>query len=208
MVRLRIPSVQILTVLFLTALFLTPARSGQAEVFSNTTPIIINDNSTATPYPSNIAVSGMTGSIIDLSVTLHGLSHTFPGDIAGLLVGPSGVTTSLMVGAGGADPVNGVTLTFRDDAPSIIPQFSQITTGNYQPTNYAPGFSLSGPAPAGPYGDTFSNHLLTDPNGIWSLYIQDTDSGEFGEVSGGMVLGPDYRRDNQPDVYRGKHYHP
>ncbi len=44
----------------------------------------------AAPYPATLAIAGMTGSITKLAVRLNGLSHTFPGDLDVLLVGPGG----------------------------------------------------------------------------------------------------------------------
>ena len=44
----------------------------------------------ASPYPINITVSGMSGSIFDVNVQLKGLTHGYPSDIDILLVGPNG----------------------------------------------------------------------------------------------------------------------
>ena len=71
------------------------AAPAAAVVFSNTGAITMPDpNCTdpdiASPYPSNIVVSGLTGTITDVNVTLTGITHPFEGDIEVLLVGPSG----------------------------------------------------------------------------------------------------------------------
>ena len=47
-------------------------------------------NGSATPYPSEIVVSGAATSLTDLNVSLCGITHAFPGDIDVLLVSPSG----------------------------------------------------------------------------------------------------------------------
>src|SRR6266487_1038855 len=71
-----------------------PAPAG-AATFSNSGTITINDGtancsspnqpspgpSKAAPYPSAITVSGLTGTVKDVNVTLTGLSHTFPDDV-------------------------------------------------------------------------------------------------------------------------------
>src|SRR6266516_1434084 len=44
----------------------------------------------ATPYPSPIVVSGMTGSISNVTATFNGLTHATAGDVDALLVGPGG----------------------------------------------------------------------------------------------------------------------
>src|SRR5579871_5038843 len=63
-----------------------------------------NPLTTASPYPSSITVSGLTGQVIThLAVTLNGFSHSFPSDANVLLAGPSGQTAVLMAGAGGQD---------------------------------------------------------------------------------------------------------
>ena len=46
--------------------------------FSNATPVVIPSSGAATPYPSSIVVSGLTGTISKVTVNLNGLSHTFP----------------------------------------------------------------------------------------------------------------------------------
>jgi len=58
--------------------------------FSNATSISIPALGSATPYPSNILVSGLTGTITKVTVTLSGFSHTAPDDVDVLLVGPAG----------------------------------------------------------------------------------------------------------------------
>ena len=58
--------------------------------YTNSTPITINDNSTADPYSSDITVGGGVGAVDFISVELNGLSHTFPDDLDIILVGPTG----------------------------------------------------------------------------------------------------------------------
>ena len=60
-------------------------------------------------YPSNIAVSGLTGRpITNVTVSLNHLSHTFPDDIDVLLVGPQGQTVFLMSDSGGSGDISNV----------------------------------------------------------------------------------------------------
>ncbi|HEX8735213.1 MAG TPA: M36 family metallopeptidase, partial [Pyrinomonadaceae bacterium] len=77
---------------------------GAPATFSNTTAITIADNTASTPYPSNITVSGMTGNKV-LKLNLLGLTHTFPGDIDILLVGPGGQKFMVMSDMGGGGDV-------------------------------------------------------------------------------------------------------
>src|SRR5947208_10924784 len=72
-------------------------------VFTNSSTITINDANPATPYPSNITVSGLSGTIPatagSVKVTINGFSHTYPDDVGILLVGPTGAALLLQDGA-------------------------------------------------------------------------------------------------------------
>src|SRR6185503_15011379 len=73
--------------------------------------ITIPDNASGTPYPSTITVSGITGTVTKVTVTLSNMSHTFPDDVDVLLVGPGNKKVMLMSDAGGDPDISGVTLT-------------------------------------------------------------------------------------------------
>ena len=60
---------------------------GGTDVFANTNNIVIPSFGVATPYPSTINVSGEVGTITNVAVTLHGMSHSNPGDVNVLLAG-------------------------------------------------------------------------------------------------------------------------
>src|SRR5436190_5141457 len=151
--------------------------------FSNTGAITINDGSciagngsaaAATPYPSTITVSGLTGTITDVNVTLTGLSHTFPDDVGVLLVGPQGQSTILMADTGDGNGFSDVNLTFDDAAAASLPDAEPMVSGTYRPTvGSAAGTgaasctvpsSFPSPAPASPYGSSLSVFNGTDPN--------------------------------------------
>jgi uncharacterized delta-60 repeat protein len=106
--------------------------------YSNTVAIIINDNAAATPYPSVINVSGLSGTVVKTAITWSNVSHTSPADIDALLVAPNQFDTLFMAHAGGQNAINHVTLTFDDAATNSLPQFGQITNGVYRPTGYQP----------------------------------------------------------------------
>ena len=106
--------------------------------FSNTAPITINDNAAATPYPSTINVSGVSGTVVNTAVTWTNVSHTSPADIDALLVAPNQFDTLFMANAGGQNAINHVTLQFDDAATNSLPQNGQITNGVYRPTGYQP----------------------------------------------------------------------
>ena len=71
-----------------------------AQTFNNPATITIPSQGVAGPYPSVIAVSGVSGTVSKLTVTLLGLNHTFPDDVDVLLVGPDGCEDDPDVGRG------------------------------------------------------------------------------------------------------------
>jgi large repetitive protein len=161
------------------------------STFFNTSPITIPDSSTANPYPSSIAVSGLSGSITKVTASLSSLTHSAPTDIDALLVGPGGNSTILMSDAGGGNPgVSGVTLTFDDAASSSLTcGFGpNPSSGSFSPTDCPPAETFPGPAPAGPYGAGLSAFTSTAPNGTWSLYVVDDGPPDVGTIAGGWNL--------------------
>lgn len=165
------------------------AVRGQAPcgTFTNPTTIIINDSGVAAPYPSNIATSGLAGTVTKVTVTLNGLSHSFPADIDMLLVGPSGENAIIMSDAGGGNPgVTNATFTLDDAAAGSIPE--PLVNGTFQPTNLGPGDPFPAPAPAPAGGSALSIFNGTNPNGTWSLYVVDDASGDTGTITGGWSV--------------------
>ncbi|MFY9573415.1 MAG: right-handed parallel beta-helix repeat-containing protein, partial [Blastocatellia bacterium] len=163
--------------------------------FSNSASIAINDTlsppTPATPYPSTINVSGVSGTTSKVTVTLTGLSHTFPDDIDILLVGPSGQKMILMSDAGGGNSCSNVTLTFDDAAPGSLPDEGLISTGTYKPTDgpFTTGTeTFPAPAPGPSYASALSVFNGTSPNGLWSLYVVDDEGFLLGNISGGWSL--------------------
>jgi photosystem II stability/assembly factor-like uncharacterized protein/subtilisin-like proprotein convertase family protein len=162
----------------------------QSGTFSNSSSITINSFGSATPYPSNITVSGLSGTITKVTATLTGLQHTYPQDVDLLLVGPNGQSVILMSDAGGGIGISGVNLTFDDTA---ISQLSSATpaSGTYQPSNVADGEGLdawSSPAPGSGYASVLSTFNGTTPNGTWSLYGADDFAGDSGSIAGGWSV--------------------
>jgi len=149
----------------------------------------------ATPYPSPIAVSGMTGSISTVTATFNGLTHTTAGDVDALLVGPGGQNLILTSDIGDNPPTltmfSNATLTFSDAAAGPLPNSGVIGSGTFKPTND----NTSGPdvfpapAPAPSANTTLSGAFAgTNPNGTWNLYINDDNTGDNGTMAGGWSL--------------------
>lgn len=160
-----------------------------SESFANTTSIAINDNTTATPYPSNIVVSGLTGVVSKVRVTLRSLAHTFANDIDILLVGPSGQNLILMADVGGGAPgVSSIDVTFDDDASAPLDPVNNPSSGVYRPANLTAGDTFPAPAPAPTAATTLSVFNGTNPNGTWSLYVLDDRGGDSGSIGRGWQL--------------------
>jgi len=167
------------------ALTVVPSSS---PVFANTNTLFTNDNSPGTPYPSSINVSGLGATITDVTVRIGGLSHSFPSDISILLVGPQGQSAVLMGRAGGSAAITNTWLTFDDSASTDLPQNSFIADGRYKPTDYKASDAFFSPAPVAPFGHYLSVFDGTNPNGTWSLYVQDDQPPDSGLITGGWVL--------------------
>ncbi|MEJ5239079.1 MAG: M36 family metallopeptidase [Limisphaera sp.] len=156
--------------------------------FTNTTPIQILDNRPASPYPSVIQVSGVTGTVGRVTVTLSNLTHAYAPDVRMLLVGPRGQKTVLMSAAGAPYGVSQATLTFDDAAETVLPEWDALVSGQYRPATYGTQLRFPAPAPDVPYGTTLSQFAGVDPNGTWSLYVWDNASGDVGFIAGGWSL--------------------
>jgi subtilisin-like proprotein convertase family protein len=174
---------------------------------SNLAPgaISIPSYGNAFPYPSTQLVSGLAGSIENVSVTLLGFSHTFPDDLDILLVNPAGQSVVLMSGAGGAASMNGINLTFDDTAATFLPDETVITDGTYKPSRYFdPDFPR--PPPRSPYGTTMSALNGSSPNGVWKLFVVDANPEDAGTIASGWRLNiaaglPFCCASNQPPVF-------
>ncbi|HEY9402983.1 MAG TPA: proprotein convertase P-domain-containing protein [Pyrinomonadaceae bacterium] len=163
--------------------------SSTATHFSNPSGVNILDTprvggvAPAAPYPSTIAVAGLTGTVTKVTVTLNNYSHAFPNDVDMLLVGPGGRKVLLISDVGGTLPVSNRTFTLDDAAEATIP--TGIADGTYRPSNSGTGDSFPAPAPPGPHSDPQLLSVFNgqNPNGVWSLYVVDdagTDAGSIG----------------------------
>jgi hypothetical protein len=136
-----------------------------------------------------INVSGVGGTISQVTVSLNGFSHTWPSDVDVLLVGPAGQKVAVMSDACGGWPgANNITLTLSDAAVLALPVSGPVVSGTYKPMDYEPGDGMLAPAPAGPYATTLSAFNGLDANGTWSLYVVDDGSGDQGSFAGGWSL--------------------
>jgi hypothetical protein len=164
--------------------------------FSNATPVTIPTSGAGVPYPSNINVAGLSGTVSNVTVNLKNLSHTFPGDVGMLLVGPGGQKFIVLDGVIGGSPWVNITYTLSDTAAGLIPSSGPPVSGTFKPTSYFSGDVFPAPAPPGPNQEpapvgaaTFASVFNgTNPNGTWSLYVFDFATGDGGAMAGGWDI--------------------
>jgi hypothetical protein len=168
------------------ATFVTAPLRMTPRSFTNSSPVIIPDAGAASIYPSTITVSGMGGTISNLTITLNGVSHTWAADVDVLLVGPSGQGVVLLSDTGNGN-VSDVTITLSDLAESPVPP-EPFDSGTYKPTDYEPGDYFLLPAPPGPYANELAAFKGLSPNGPWSLYVVDDGAPDSGSIAGGWSM--------------------
>ena len=148
---------------------------------SNPTDLALPDGK-ASLYPSEIVIT-QPARIVDVNVVLTNLTHIYPDDLELVLVGPGGQQVVLMNDAGGFGDINGIELTFSDEAAAAVSDAGQLVSDFVRPASYG-GLALPVPAPA-PTGNTslavFDGTLA---NGTWKLFAYDDDQGAVGALSG------------------------
>lgn len=198
---------KLLQKLLLSLSLIAGGKAASAAIFTNSSSITIVDNAPASLYPSPINVSGLSGVISGVSVTINGLSHGYINDVGFILQAPNG--RSLLIQSTVADnmgPISNYTYTISDAGASQFHVNNAFANGGtYKPTAFmAEEFDLPAPlnpAPAipgttydlpGPFAggtETFSTVFgNANPNGQWKLFIMDFAGGDDGAVSGGWSL--------------------
>ena len=168
-----------------------PGSGSGSGGFGNPTALSIPSTGTATPYPSTATVSGLSGLTTKVTVTVAGLSHTWPDDLGLLLVNPTGQSVLLMSAAGGGKDAANLTLTFDDASSNVLPDSGTLVSGTYRPGHYGTSKAFPAPAPAAAYASSLAGFNGFDPNGVWSLYVVDFASGDSGRIAGGWSLSID-----------------
>jgi hypothetical protein len=198
----RNPFIRAILGLAIVGLWASIGQAQQTLTFSNLNPITIPTSGTASPYPSTINVSGFenVGTINDITVRIYGFSHTFPADIGALVTGPiTGQKTILFNGAGGGTAVVNQDLAFNDSAAATLSSSLPIVSGTYRPGhNDFPDDPFSAPAPTvaystsfGPSGTPGGNVPFlgaNNPNGTYSLFVEDFVGGDGGSIGGGWDI--------------------
>jgi Ca2+-binding RTX toxin-like protein len=181
--------------LALIALAAPTAARADTGTFSNTTAITIPQIGQGSPYPAEIAVTGLNGLVSDVNATLVNINHGNPDDIDVLMVGPGGQTTVLISDVGGTVASVNDTITLDDSATFPAPDMGGIVNGvSHKPADYGeatPGTEpYNAPAPPPPHGLTMSTQNGASPNGSWSLFVFDDffSATGPGAISGGWSL--------------------
>src|SRR3954451_17247572 len=198
--KLGIRSALIATVVAVTACVFAGSAQAITAVqtqFDNTSPITINDDADATPYPSTIDVSNALTSGYTVQVTLHNFSHTYFRDTQLLLEAPDGTFTALLRQDDTEGAASNIELAFSNTG-SPLPGGVDLPSGTYAPFESpfavggafdSPATSTSGGNPSFPlYGDSLSRVAHGNPNGTWKLFARDVVSGDEGEIAGGWSL--------------------
>jgi subtilisin-like proprotein convertase family protein len=175
-----------------------PATASTAS-FSNPAPFDIRTGpaGNADPYPSEVSVSGFSGTTAAVSVRINDFSHTAPDEVGILLRAPNGDSLLLQSGAGDSTDINNLTYTISDGVFPDLPDTGVIAPGTYQPTSYygasddypSPGpgtsYGVPGPSGSGSFAGSFGGD---NPNGTWRLFVRDFSGGDGGSIAGGWTL--------------------
>jgi subtilisin-like proprotein convertase family protein len=199
----RAGRVLLATTILMGLLVSIPATASAATYsFTNSRSNTINPDGPSSRYPMNLVVSGVVGRIQSVDVALNNLSHDFPDDIDALVVSPAGTKVVIMSDAGGGDPIPAatpVTLTFSPSAAEQVGDEVTPVSGTYLPSSYAPAEVFAGNAPAGPYTTNLAAFAGEDPNGTWTLWLQDGYDNYGGLLAGGWSLTFDANTDVDGD---------
>ena len=161
------------------------AAHAATATFSNTTAIAPTDN-VAAGLASTVAVSGQTGKIADLNVTLKGVSTTFPGDLDVSLTGPNGKTVTLMSDVCGTADFVALDITIDDEAgQDFADQTKCAVTTTTWPIDVSQPDTGFLPAPTNGLLHAFDG---ASPNGTWTLAVADDQVGDIATIAGGFTL--------------------
>ncbi len=143
---------------------------GSTQTFSNTTDVVISENGTPT-VTSDIAVSGMTGTVSDINVKFN-IDHTYLSDLDVTLIAPDGTRFVLFTDVGGSSD-NFVNTVIDDQATTAIgvSGTSAPFTGSFKPESGLLS-SLNGKI----------------ANGTWQLEIKDDANSDGGTLKDWEII--------------------
>ena len=168
--------------------------------FCNPGPLTVPTSGVAIQYPARIFVSGLSGLVSKVTLSLRNMNGVRPDDLDILLVGPTGARFVVMSDAGGPTDSAGITLTLADAAGNLVPDNGPLSNGTFRPSSYTPAGqgadAFASPAPAGPHNEaaptgaaTFASTFQgTNPNGTWQVFVVDDSLGGPGSFTNGVCL--------------------
>ena len=157
------------------------------QQFENTKQLGMGDGAPA--ESSTIEVSGFSAPVVDVEVTLLGITFgpASSQDMDILLIGPEGKTSLLLSDVGGNTATSNVTLLLDDQSDTQLPDNAPLRNGIFQPTNLGSGDTIQfvGSTITPPTGAALGVFNGINPNGAWSLSVYDDSSnGNVGAISG------------------------
>jgi len=197
---------------------------GAQSSFTSGGAIVVSNTIKASPYPTAgsctannacVDVTGLTGTITNVSVTLTNVTLTGTANVAILLESPGGGKLDILSNACRGSGTQTFTLTDQAATPAAPgPATNCITTGNWKPTNnHFTGFSADNfPSPGpgttgytrsdpdsnatgvttvntGTFGNVFAvSSVNATPNGTWKLWVTNqASSGVTGQIGSWTV---------------------
>jgi hypothetical protein len=134
----------------------------------------------AGPYPSEIDAKGFRrGHVRDVNLIFWNFNHAWPDDVDMLLV-HRGQNRTVMSDVGGSTDIVNTNIILDDEAGPTLPDEGAIDHNdawkphNYETTTILDTFPSPAPNPPNPAWD-LSGFDGTNPNGTWSLYVNDDD---------------------------------
>ena len=138
---------------------------------------------------------GLWARVKTLSITLTGLSHTFPDDLDFLFVGPDGTNWRSGPMPAAAPPSATRTTSLGTPLAALLPDSGAIAAGTYRPADYGivetnsnwtgvpPGLVINHPTPNGAATLDASFGGKWIDNTTWTLFVRDDASPDFGTLN-------------------------
>ncbi len=143
--------------------------------------IVVRDNTTGTPSPSTVTVSGITGRVQNMTVLVGAFTHAFPDDVGLLLQGPDALQMRIFAG-GASTPISNASYTFDGNAAIYMPLGGTVPTGSYKPFDKYPSSRPMTLDPNDEPAYTLGEFNGVPANGTWRLFAEDFDAGSSGSI--------------------------
>ena len=156
-----------------------------------------------TTYPQHVFVSGLSGGLAAVTLTLNSITSNSLSDLDFLLVAPSGAAYVPMAEVGTNSSASGITLTLTDSGASYLPTGANPSSATYKPADYNSGLTfpnagsatiLDSPAASGwalsynqgsaTMDTTFASENILNATQPWSLYLASRNNGDTTTMAG------------------------